>query len=231
MKKLEIITVIAHLLTLSIFFTACTDEKYQETNQTKDEYVIADSFRFASNRRSAIESGVIRSKSNDNKPEKISPEILAAIKKNPGLETGEGFRAPLSLEQTNCQLFGVNIQLSDQPDTRQWLVAPLPPCGKYKYAPLNLPFWLVEQKQGKSPRVLLAYRAHYLITWIKKHENYADIRMTYQSLDGNEMSIDWHYQGNEYVYHSSLCSNLGPVDPDEPAYFTDCAPVKRWSNR
>ncbi len=99
------------------------------------------------------------------------------------------------------------------------------------YSPLNLPFWLVEQRKEESPRVLLAYRAYALMTWTKKHEGYADVEITYQALDGNAIDLYWRYQGRGYVYHSSLCSNLGAFDSTEPAYFTDCAPVKDWSNK
>ncbi len=129
MKKLKLIAVFT-LVTLTTFSTSCTDGKHQETTQTEDKHVIAEYFRLAPSRESAIKSGVISADSDDNKPEKVTHEILTAIKENPGLETGESFRAPLDLEQADCQLFGVNIKLSSQPDTRQWLVAPLPPCGK-----------------------------------------------------------------------------------------------------
>ncbi len=231
MNKLQPITVASCLLTLTMLSTSCADNKHQETTQTEDEYIIAESFYFAPHIKSAIISGVISTDSDDNKPEKVTHEVLTVIKENPGLETGEGFRAPLNLEQADCQLFGVNIKLSSQPDTKQWLVAPFPPCGKDKNAPLNLPFWLVEKRKKEDPRVLLAYQAHSLITWTEKHENYADVNITYQTIDGNEVSIKWYYRNNGYVYHSSLCTNFHAFDSTEPAYFTDCAPVKDWSNK
>ncbi len=232
MWKFKLITLAGCLILGTSFPALATekDPKHQEATQTQ-ENVIAEFFRFASDRKQAIKLGVIDSNADGNKPEKIPPEMFAAIMESPGLETGEGFRAPLNLKSSDadCQLFGLNIQLSNRPDTKQWLVAPLPPCGKYKHSRLNSPFWLVEQRKEESPKVLLAYRAYTLSTLTQKHEAYADILITYQSLDGNDIDINWRYQGQEYAYHASRCSNLSPVDVDEPVFFTNCAPVEHWS--
>lgn len=233
MKNLTLAIVICGLFMFQSIGTAEEQQQNQQAANAPDDHIY-ETFRFAYNEKRAEKSGAINSYSHDDKPEEVSAEILAAIKKNPGLETGGGFRTPLNLESsdTDCELVGLKTQLSEHPDTNQWLVAPLPPCGKNKYAQLNSPFWLVEEKTGKLPRVLLAYRAHRLSILAKQHEEYAEISTTYQSpLDGNEIDITWRYQGQEYDYHSSVCSNLGPVNANEPLNFTDCAPVEDWSTQ
>lgn len=231
MKKVKFSDITFYLFNLFLLPLVWATEKNKEVDQTQDNS-IAEFFMFSYDQKEAEKSGVIIPEKNEPKPEEIPHEILTAIKENPGLETGQGFRAPLSFPSTDtgCQLFGLNMQLSDKANTKQWLVVPLPPCGKHKYAPLNSPFWLVEQEKDDIPKVLLAYRAYTLSILNQKHREYADISITYQSpLDGNDISVTWRYQGQEYAYHASICSNLNPIDADEPAFFTDCAPVERWS--
>ncbi len=66
-----------------------------------------------------------------------------------------------------------------------------------------------EQGSFVKPEVLLAYRAYtlYLLHRSKQiHEGYVDVLITYQSLDGNDKSIEWYYKNDN----------------------TDCARVEAW---
>ncbi len=219
--------VLAIFLVISmIFIVAWFNREINDNGKQSNNVSVF--FRLATDRNSAEERGVISA--NGVTPKKVSDEVLAAIKNNLGLKTGTDFDSSLEITE-ECQLFGVNIKLSDQSDIQQWLVSPLPPCGKDEYASLNSPFWLVEQKDSKKPEVLLAYRAYTLYLLHKSkhiHEGYVDVLITYQSLDGNDKSIEWYYKNGKYNYKSSVCSNLNPINADEPAFFKDCARVEAW---
>ncbi len=218
---------------------ACSaDEQYTEENvdavtsvKTMNDLFVF----FAADREQANKRGVFSISNSDVRPQPISDEIVAAIKENPGLMTGADFDQSLAITK-DCSLFGLTVPLSTKPDLKQWLVAPLPPCGKslrkdFPSPRVNTPFWFVEQKSNEKPRILLAYRAYMLSLLLKPkytHDGYADISSTHLAIDGNDIDIDWRYQDVKYRYKSSVCSNLSPINADEPAFVTDCARVEAW---
>lgn len=108
----------------------------------------------------------------------------------------------------HCTFIGANIELDNQISTQEFLFTPSNTCIKPTRYQVK-PFWILQQKDNKHPKVLIADKSHRIRIWQKDNYPYRRIESILKSTAPSRYTKqpipvmchgNWHFRNGSYHY-------------------------------